>query len=324
MSQPALPVTLGRQSAGENASSFKPIGKEPQISVSKIAGSGIPNDCDSLFDDESTLSTICFDVEDTPLMQPGQEGHPDTAEAYCTATSSSCCSLCRAPFMSEITEDGVASNPATTASAVDLSAFTQHVHQQATAAMAGNANADGMQPFNSPRLAANALANVGAEDCLCRHTFSYSCCVACACDGKGSSLPIKIISIPSTISMCAKNAGTLIESTMDGLEAAKESGWSSRDYLSTCFLPQDALLHTFSFVDVRSLVRLRATNRWLKRVVSSDEVGWKVRCESLWAKKANVCLEARDMLRTCSPNQQPVHRVSPPAASSSRNAAMEA
>jgi len=70
----------------------------------------------------------------------------------------------------------------------------------------------------------------------------------------------------------------------------------TNDYLSTGFLPDDALCDIVQFLGVSSLVRLRECNRKLRDVASHNSAGWKKHCTSLWSSKANICSTARELL----------------------------
>eukprot|EP00581_Thalassiosira_minuscula_P004309 CAMPEP_0183746378 /NCGR_PEP_ID=MMETSP0737-20130205/66727_1 /TAXON_ID=385413 /ORGANISM="Thalassiosira miniscula, Strain CCMP1093" /LENGTH=529 /DNA_ID=CAMNT_0025982073 /DNA_START=6 /DNA_END=1595 /DNA_ORIENTATION=+ len=151
---------------------------------------------------------------------------------------------------------------------------------------ADNGDASSFQSRPSSDLQAkNHLVSLPGGSChrtkptssCCNSTTFSSCCGPC---GNLFQMPIKSISIP--------------RSCID--QSTSSQAVDSNDYISTGFLPDDALYHIVKFLGVASLVRLRECNRKLRDVASENSAGWENHCTSLWSIKVNVCSAARKLL----------------------------
>lgn len=99
-------------------------------------------------------------------------------------------------------------------------------------------------------------------------------------------MPIKSIEIPR----CCIDPSTSTEGCQEAVSV------DGIDYLSTSFLPDDALSHIINFLSAASLTRLRECNRKLRHAASLDSAGWQNHALGLWSGKVTVCRTARELL----------------------------
>ncbi|KAL7529119.1 hypothetical protein ACHAXR_002804 [Thalassiosira sp. AJA248-18] len=237
---------------------------------------------DSLFDDDAgTLGGICFDLDVQQVVVPTESGRCN-GSSWCKSSSSSCCSLCRLPAVSDADEDD------SNIYGLGNDSFFQSRPRDAQAMVS--------LPRGSSVKRKHQSSSMCASDCM-----SSSCG---PCEGV-FQLPIKSISFPRS---CIDSSPVTVDS--------KAVPNDCNDFLSTSFLPDDALCHIVKFLDVASLIRLRECNKKLHDAASINNAGWKDHCTSLWSNKANVCSSARSMLAESS---EASHEESPP-----KFAAMEA
>lgn len=82
-----------------------------------------------------------------------------------------------------------------------------------------------------------------------------------------------------------------------------QHGRSGSQLLSS--LPEDVQCRITGFLDAPSLVRMRAVNRYYRRLASEDPAGWAFLCEYLWRDKIHVGVQARE-----EPNRLEAYRLS--------------
>lgn len=220
---------------------------------------------DSLFDDDTgTLGGICSDLD---VQQVARNEQKYNASSWCKSSSSSCCSLCRPPTVSEAEDDSniyrLTNDASFQSSPKDTKARNHLVSTRRGS-------------FDKSKPQSISL-------CGCNRTMSSSCCGPCGCMFQ---VPIKSISIPRSC----------IDPSTSAKVDPKAVSIDCCDYLSASFLPDDALCHIVKFLDVASLIRLRECNRKLRDAASKNSAGWKNHCTSLWSSKATVCSVARELL----------------------------
>jgi len=208
---------------------------------------------DSLFDDDTgTLDGICFDLDVQQVAVPNDHVILCHTSSWCKSSSSSCCSLCRPPAVSEAGE--INSDKNVNCGGTQAQAVSRGISDKS-------------------KLVINSL-------CACSNQASLS-----SCREDLMQVPVKSISIPSS---CFDTSTSKV-----GSKALSTDGCN---YLSSSFLPDDALCHIAKFLDVHSLVRLRECSKKLNIAASDNSAGWKDQCVALWSSKANVCSAARTML----------------------------
>lgn len=226
---------------------------------------------DSLFDDDvGTLGGICFDLDVQQVVS--NDGSRCHSSSWCKSSSSSCCSLCKLPAVSEAGEDnsnifGSLGN----AASVQVQAAARSLKR------------------NAPE--AEVVRDGSFMTC---HPPKRRSCVSSCCGSHAQGLfqlPMTSISIPRS---CTDHPSSAL--LKQPSSAVVVTSTDSTDYLTSSFIPDDALCHVVKFLDVKSLIRLRGCNKKLYVAASNNNAGWKDHCASLWSTKANVCSIARDML----------------------------
>lgn len=99
-------------------------------------------------------------------------------------------------------------------------------------------------------------------------------------------MPIKSIEIPRSC----------LDKSLSAEVQQKVFYGDGNDYLSTSFLPDDALCHIVNFLGVASLAQLRECNRKLRHAASINSAGWQNHALCLWSSKVSVCHDARELL----------------------------
>ena len=224
---------------------------------------------DSLFDDDTiTLRTADHDLENAQGNEIAQEPtHDPPPWCMSSSCSRSCCSLCRPPAIFEAEDDSNACRPAGVSAFRCSSNDAQATHPSAT--------------LTKGVVGWRALPSISLCDGNC--VDSSSCLNACRSLYR---VPIKSIEIPR----CCIDPSTSTEGCQEAVSV------DGIDYLSTSFLPDDALSHIINFLSAASLTRLRECNRKLRHAASLDSAGWQNHALGLWSGKVTVCRTARELL----------------------------
>ena len=232
--------------------------------------------CNSLFGvGDETLNMICFELDVTQFPVDHKGG------AWCSDSSSySCCSFCRLPEVFEAEDD--------LESTIGISLAETFCADRSSNAFGFTA----CQPHRAMKTSMHCSPNIDAasllsyRSCACnRHASNNNCCGPCE---NRFDLPFNSISIPSHVD-------SNIISTSATRPKHTRKICIRRDYLSK-LIPDDALYHVLTFLDVDSLVQLGRCNGKLRSAASNNNAGWKLHCNLLWSRKVNVCQDAHELL----------------------------
>ena len=229
---------------------------------------------DSLFgENDCELDGICFDLGE----QHNHDGLRSNNLSWCMSGSSnsSCCSLCRLPAVSEAGEEE---------SKLDLELLP----------------IDDDARIDQDQASKPKLKEVTVHHTSDQVPTSGTSCVCCTGGGFEDAFKLpQSISIPSCLDPLSSSSSSVLQAKkavtkLDDVSVS--SSTNHPDYLSSGFLPDDALCHIVKFLDVPSLVQLRECNTKLCSVATKNTAGWTDHCNSLWKQKANVCSAARELL----------------------------
>mmetsp|Transcript_4812 Transcript_4812/g.10599 ORF Transcript_4812/g.10599 Transcript_4812/m.10599 type:complete len:560 (-) Transcript_4812:151-1830(-) len=226
---------------------------------------------DSLFDDDNdTFGGICFDLEAQQHQQVVTSDRKHHPSSWCKSSSSSCCSLCRPPTVSDAEDD--------------LKMYALGNDASSSFQSRPRTSIEVNDSVSFPRGSLLDLSKSKSQAisfCGCNRNMLSSSYESC---GSMFQVPVKSISIPC------------IDPGVSAKRDATEVSIDFYDYLSSSFLPDDALCQIVKFLDVSSLMRLRRCNIKLRDAASKNNAGWKKHCTTLWSSKANVCSLARELL----------------------------
>jgi hypothetical protein len=259
----------------------------PAMSSNSSIGS-----CISLFDDDESLGKICFDFDTFPTNPLLRDDDANAArkthrlsQAWCTSSSSSCCSLCRLPaHVSEagddIDNDVVNGLNGNNVAAIDVPVFARGFSTL-------------VRPSSNQYPSLVPLPFDDDVDSLSPLIEFRRLCLS---DGyrtlmeSDDIIPIKSIAIPRDCISDVDNNNSYAPDCQDLKPQA-----TGPDRLTTSYLPDDALAHILSFLSVPSLLKVRCANFKMRAASSKNNAGWKDHCVNLWSRKVGVCEEAREL-----------------------------